>query len=116
VARRLGEVELAKARFAESLGLMQELDDNTGIASCLVGLAGVAAMEGQPKRSAVMLGVVDAIAKATDLFSGPITRIEYEYALAATRPQLDEATSAEAWAEGQPMSLQQAVAFALEGS
>jgi tetratricopeptide (TPR) repeat protein len=116
VARRAGALTNAKARFTESLVLMQKLNDDTGIASCLVGLAGVDAMEGRPTRAAIMLGIVDTIASATDLFSGPITRIEYEYALAATRPQLEEVAFAAAWAEGQPMSLEQAVVFALETS
>jgi len=114
IARRAGAIERAKARLAESLVLMQELDDETGIASCLVGLAGVAALEGQAKRSAKMLGMVDTIAKATDLLSGPITRIEYEYALAATRAQLDQATFEAACAEGRPMGREEVVAYALE--
>ncbi len=39
---------------------------------------------------------------------------EYERALTDGRGQLDEATWEAAWAEGQAMSLEQAIAYALE--
>ena len=44
----------------------------------------------------------------------PAERHEWERYVPATRAQLDEATFTAAWAEGQAMSLEQAVAYALE--
>jgi hypothetical protein len=44
----------------------------------------------------------------------PADLIEYDRNLAAVRSQLDEATFAQAWAEGQAMTLEQAMAYALK--
>ncbi len=41
-------------------------------------------------------------------------RAEYEQDIGAGRAQLDEATYAAAWAKGRAMTLEQAVAYALE--
>jgi hypothetical protein len=43
-------------------------------------------------------------------------RSDYQHIITAIRSQLDEATFAETWAEGHAMPLEQAIAYALEGS
>jgi hypothetical protein len=43
-------------------------------------------------------------------------RLGYERAVATARAQLNEATFAAHWAEGQAMTLEQAIVYALEGS
>jgi hypothetical protein len=43
----------------------------------------------------------------------PIWRAEHERSLAAVRAQLGEAEMARLWAEGEAMTLEQAVAYAL---
>ena len=47
---------------------------------------------------------------------GPADRAEYERDLEAARAQLDEATFTRAWKAGQAMSVEQAIAYALEGT
>jgi len=44
----------------------------------------------------------------------PGVRADYERDLAAARAQLDAASLAAAWAAGQAMGLEQAIAYALE--
>ncbi len=44
----------------------------------------------------------------------PVDRRRYDVAIADIRAQLDEPTFAAAWAEGQAMTLEQAIAYALE--
>ena len=44
----------------------------------------------------------------------PAERPDYERNLAAARAQLDEVTWQTAWAEGQAMTQEQAIAYALE--
>ena len=41
-------------------------------------------------------------------------RVEYEHDRAITRAHLDDATWQAAWAEGQAMTLEQAIAYALD--
>jgi hypothetical protein len=79
-----------------------------------VGLAGVAAAEGQPERAARLLGAAQALIENTDAVIGPAERIEVERDLSAVRTQVGEATFTSAWAEGRAMTLEQAIAYALE--
>ncbi len=78
-------------------------------------LGGVAGAEGQTVRSARLFGAGEAV------FAGLGTHIEstdrdlYDRDLAAARAQLDEQVWQHAWAEGQAMSLEQAISYALEG-
>ena len=83
---------------------------------CLVGLAGVAGRQGQPERAARLLGAAEALGEA--LYEPPRSgsRIHFELYVAAARAQLDEATFEAAWAEGRAMTLEQAVAHALEST
>lgn len=46
----------------------------------------------------------------------PTERVERERQIEAVRALLDETAFAEAWAEGQAMTLEQAIAYAIEGS
>jgi hypothetical protein len=48
--------------------------------------------------------------------SKPLDRAEYDCAIAAACIQLDDATFAAAWAAGRAMTLEQAIAYALESS
>jgi hypothetical protein len=45
----------------------------------------------------------------------PVSRVFYECDVALARTQLGEEGFTAVWAEGQAMSLEQAIAFALEG-
>jgi hypothetical protein len=44
----------------------------------------------------------------------PVARADYERDVAIARTELDEVTWNPAWAEGQAMTLEQAVAYALQ--
>ena len=46
--------------------------------------------------------------------SKPLDRAEYDCAIAAACIQLDDATFAAAWAAGRAMTLEQAIAYALD--
>jgi tetratricopeptide (TPR) repeat protein len=112
LASAWGETAVARPLYAESLTLWRALEDNERIAACLDGLAAVAA-EQQPQRAARLLGAMDAVRKAlgTPRVEGLAAQ---ERHAAATRAALGEETFAAAWAEGQSMSLEQAIAAALE--
>ena len=103
------------ACFTESLRRFEELNTKDGIVNCLVGLAGAFGTEGQPERAARLFGTVNALYDVTSMHMAPVTRAEYTHNMTDTQAQLDEATWAAAWAVGQAMSLEEAVADAFQG-
>ena len=74
----------------------------------------VVGIAGQLEQAARLGGASEALREANDIVIPPIDRAPYEGSVAAVRSQLDEATFAAAWAEGRAMTLEQAVAYALE--
>jgi tetratricopeptide (TPR) repeat protein len=109
-----GDLERALALFQESLTLFRKLGISRGIAECLAGLAGLAASRGRPQEAARLLSAAEALLKASGSTWWPADRVEYERNLATLRAALSEAAFAAAWAEGQAMTLERAIAYALE--
>ena len=128
VAQQQGDYNRAAARFKESLTLFQELGNKRGAAECLAGLGGVAGAQGQQasagraarERAATLLGAARAQLDAVGAAMWPADRIEYERNLASLRSEahgkLEEANWKQAWDGGQAMSMEQAIAYALEES
>jgi non-specific serine/threonine protein kinase len=105
LALQQGDVRRAGAHFREGLALFRAVGDPPGAASCLFGLARVAAASGQAARAARILGAaVPHLAPFATNLHLPV---------AAVRSALGEASFAAAWAEGQALSLEAAVADAL---
>jgi len=107
--------ERAGALFRASLVYWQESGgDAWGIAHCLVGLAGVAGARGQLERAARLFGATEALLNTTGLRLEPVDQIQQDRNIAVARAQLDDATFAAAWAAGRALTLEQAVAEALD--
>ena len=123
VAQQQGDVEGMAACFAESLHCFQESGSHGGLKIALAGLAGVATMQGQALaaqssaehagkqalRAARLFGAAEAIRQRV----GHAQLVLAEQNVAVARVLVDEAAWAAAWAEGQAMTLEQAVAYAL---
>jgi non-specific serine/threonine protein kinase len=116
VLQRLGAYQQAALQFQESLALFLEIGDHSGVAACLVGLAGAAGGEGQRERAVCLFAAGEALFKVTSARLDPIDRIEYDRNLAAVRAELDAATFAAAWAAGCALTMEPAVAYALQVS
>jgi predicted ATPase/transcriptional regulator with XRE-family HTH domain len=100
----------------ESAEIAGMLRDDYNVGFCAAGLAGVAAREGQAERAARLFGVADALNERTGAgVSWSVLRKLNERDLATTREMLDPGAFEEAWAEGQAMGLEEAVAYALSG-
>jgi hypothetical protein len=85
------------------------------LAFALVGLAGSLAMLGQGERAARLYGAAEALqARTGATLPNQAARALHERQVAALRAQLDPATFAAAWAEGRAMTLDEAIAYALE--
>jgi hypothetical protein len=70
---------------------------------------------GQPTRAARLMGAAEAVREDQEMPLEPVYRRDvYDALLASARAALDRESFAAAWAEGRTMSLEQAVAYALE--
>lgn len=82
-----GDHERAAPPFEEGLRLSQKMGHKIGTAYCLLGLAGVAALRGQPARAARLWGAAEALREAIGLSLSPFDRATYDHEgyLAAAR-------------------------------
>ena len=114
IAMVQGAYEQATACYLESLALRQETGEKEGIATALEGLAAVKGKQGQPVSAARLYGSAESL---RTLLGAPLTPIDlphYQQNVAAMRTQLDEQTFLKAWTEGQAMTLEEAIADAVQ--
>jgi predicted ATPase/DNA-binding SARP family transcriptional activator len=113
LARTEGDFATAGARHEECLALGREVGDEWIIGTALEGLADVAVAQGQAARAARLFAVAERLRETAGVrWEGH--QSDYRCSVAATRAQLDEEALAAAWAAGRAMSLDEAVAYALE--
>ncbi len=108
-----GEYRAARAYVAEALLLLQEVADQAGICEGLDAFAAIEAALETPERAARLLGAAEALREAIGIHAR-IFRAIYEYAIAAVRAALSAAEMAQTWAEGRAMTVEQAVAYAIQ--
>jgi tetratricopeptide (TPR) repeat protein len=113
LARWQDEPERAKALFKESLTLARASGNKQGIIMCLVGLAGVG-LDKQPASGSRLLGAAESLRKQLGAALPAMYHHEYERTVSVLRSALGEEGFAVAWAEGEAMTPEQAVEFALE--
>jgi len=118
-ARELGYALLHQGKWAEAHPwFLKSLEDNhaigtlQGVAACIAACGAVALASGNPALAARLYGAVDAITReiGTPLMTSDV--LEMQRTMADLRQQLDEKSFKGAWAEGQIMTLEQAVAAA----
>jgi tetratricopeptide (TPR) repeat protein len=95
------------------LGINSNTDRNL-VGMALAGVSGVLAARGRAKDAARLAGAARVQFLAIPRRLDPVDRGDWERIQAEVRAQLDEASFASAWAEGQAMSPEQAIAYALE--
>jgi predicted ATPase/transcriptional regulator with XRE-family HTH domain len=114
LALRQGEAARAQALFAESQQQFNAAGSKIGVVFALEGFASLAAMQGQPERAVRLLGWADAAREAIGDFRPPVEQADVDRDLAVIHNLLSDAAFAAAYAEGQAMTMEQAVACALE--
>jgi DNA-binding CsgD family transcriptional regulator/tetratricopeptide (TPR) repeat protein len=114
IAQHQGNHAQAATLLAESLALEKELPNKPGIARCLVGLGGIViAQDKNPQQAARLFGAAEAILDAIGAHLEPVDEREYQPSLAAVHTRLTQTAFEEAWAEGQALTVEQAVDEAL---
>jgi predicted ATPase/transcriptional regulator with XRE-family HTH domain len=112
VAARRADPETARAHYLESLTIHRQRGYRGGIAASLEGLAAVAAAR-QPDLAVRLFGAAEALRAADGEPMPPAERAAYEAGVAQARSALTPAAFTAAWAAGQALPLEQAIALAL---
>jgi tetratricopeptide (TPR) repeat protein len=115
-ARAQGNLEQASECYRHALTALAQRRAAVGVAEPLEGLAKVAVAQGCPDQAARLFGAARALRVRIGAPVAPVDRADYERSLAATRAALGEATFDAAWAAGQALLQDQAIAEAMAGA
>jgi hypothetical protein len=110
----MSDLGAARAHFAESLVLKQELGNRDGILHDLEKLAAVATAQGQLEHAARLFGAADGQRETLEAPLPASERAEHARSLAALRAAMGEEAFSMATAAARAMSLEAAVRHALE--
>jgi predicted ATPase len=112
-ARDEGRVHDATSMLKESLRILRDLGDRGGIAENLSRFAEALVVAGQPETAARLVSSAEALRE--EIGGGvPWLADLNDKTLTTIGAQLDEATLADAWEQGQKLTVDEAVAFALD--
>ena len=121
VVRRLGQVVCRQGEFekaallcGESLSLNQGMRDERGVIASLSAFAGIALARGRSALAAQLFGAVESLLNARRVRMLHVDRMEFDRNVSTLRSQLNSETLGQAWAKGKTMSLNEAIALALE--
>jgi predicted ATPase/DNA-binding CsgD family transcriptional regulator len=112
VAQREGDHHEALRALRRSLVLCQDLGVPTDVMQEILAIAGSLGALGEPLRAARLFGAAHAFLERSGTLIDPGDQPEHDRNMAFVRAQLGEAAFAAAWAEGQAMTFDQAVAYA----
>lgn len=113
LAQQRGDHVRAAVLLRESLARCREIDYLWVSVWCLAGLARVALAQRQAEYATRLLGATATLFEIFDPAMDPIDRAEYEHAVASARADLGTAMFDTAWAIGRAMTVEQAIAHAL---
>lgn len=111
-AMHLGRLEDAHTWQSESLRLFNEIGDKDGIAECLERFAMLANASESYKRAAMLFGAASVMRKEASLLASA-DQAEYDRELKLTRSKLDYHSFDMAWEEGEGMTLEKLISYAV---
>lgn len=114
IALHEGEAERARDLGRQGLQLARTTNRRLDLAKDLSILAGALGALGQPELAARLLGASERAMERLGAVDVPSDKREIDDIITAVRAQLDEATFQAAWAQGHELTLEQAVAQALD--
>jgi predicted ATPase/DNA-binding SARP family transcriptional activator/DNA-binding CsgD family transcriptional regulator len=109
----LGNHEGVKSLCREGLDVARQIEHTHAVALILYVLGASAGEVGSPIRSARLWGAAESMLDALGLGLGPAERYFYEPYFAVAQTRLGEEALEMAWAEGQSMTLEEAIEYAL---
>jgi tetratricopeptide (TPR) repeat protein len=110
---KCGNPDDAAIRYAQALDLYCQVGSRRGIARCLLAMARVWGLQGRPKEAATLTGAAESLFATVGFELLPADKEEYERGLVALREALSEEAFAAARRQGEAMSMEEAIAYAL---
>jgi tetratricopeptide (TPR) repeat protein len=114
VAHLQGDDERARTFIAEALAVFSTVGNIRGSAYSLGTLAAVAGAMGQYRRAATLWGSAAALRTSVGVGLTPLEQAEQDTQLSHLQATLGREAFTSAWAEGQALTLEQAIALALD--
>ncbi len=114
VAHERGDARQAGKRYREALDLAWQHHDRLCVRMALPGLAGLATLEGDPKRAVRLAGAANALEENAGIWAFPPIQARQEQWLATAQAALDDNARSSAWNDGRGMTLDEVIAYALE--
>jgi predicted ATPase/DNA-binding XRE family transcriptional regulator len=112
--RRAGNLDAAQRLYQQSIAVLQELGQRSAIAYQLECFAFIARAQDQLAHAARLFGAAEALREALGTPLTGLERSEYDREVAGLRGQMDAEAYASSWAAGRALSLEQAIAEALQ--
>jgi tetratricopeptide (TPR) repeat protein len=113
VARKMGNYKEALTLYRETLPDWQNMGHRGAVAHQLECFAFIAKAQEQGERAVKLMSAAETLREASSSARTPQEQIEYDRELSGLRAGMDEKTFDLLWAEGQSMSMDEAVDFAL---
>ena len=114
VILRLGETVQAQSLFKNVILHFQGTNNVIGVVYVIEGLASLYVNQAQPERATRLFAWADAMREKIGDHRPPVEQASVVKDLAVIHSQLDDATFAKLWENGSILSLEQAIALALE--
>lgn len=113
-SRREGDLDSTESALAEAIGILQRVGDRRIMLNCLEELALLAAARCQPARAAHLLSAVSSLYEKMSVVRPNGERLEWEAAVSRLKSELGDARFIEMDSLGKEMTLEGAIAIALE--
>jgi predicted ATPase/class 3 adenylate cyclase len=112
-ARQLGNFEEALTLYRQTIQEWQKIGHRGAVAHQLECIAFIAKVQVQGERAVKLMSAAEALRAASSSARTPQEQIEYESEEAGLRAGMDEREFRLLWEEGQSMTMEQAIDFAL---
>jgi predicted ATPase/class 3 adenylate cyclase len=114
VARQSGNIAEAKKVYFMTLNRWQDMGNRGAIANQLESIAFLAILEEEPQRATKLLGAAESLREKVQSPMTDYEQIEYGQFMDQLRAMLSETEFHMVWVEGQALTLEQAIEFALD--
>lgn len=113
VAYARGEYGTSSSLYTQALKMFQETANYWNITFCLEAFAALAVTQGDMERAARLYGKTDSFCTQLKFLQSPVERHNHEQDMAKARTALGDELFSGLMAEGQSMSMKEAIAYAL---
>lgn len=114
IERYEGHTEPAERLYCETIVEWQKLGHRAAVSNQLECLAFIANARLQSERAATMLGAAEILRETIKMSMTPVEQEEYDQQVSELRTRLDQKVLEADWEKGRRMTMDQAVAFALD--